>query len=207
MAARRLEIHAGTPNPRTVKAVVEVLRSGGIVAYPTDTIYGLGCDITDKKAVERLYWARDLDRRHPLAFVCADLKHISRYAWVSDWQYKTMRRLVPGPFTFVLEASREVPNHMMVKKRREVGIRVPDHAVPLALVGELGNPIVSTSCGVDPETELALADADAIEASLGSKIDLILDAGPCGTEPSTVLSLLGDTVEVVRQGKGDPGEV
>lgn len=200
--AKRIEIHAATPNRRTIQEAVEVLRRGGIVAYPTDTIYGLGCDITDRKAVERLYRVRDLDPKHPLSFLCEDLTHISAFAFLSRWQYKTMKRLIPGPYTFVLPANRDVPKHM-VKKKREVGIRVPDHAVPTALVRELGRPIISTSCGLDPETDEPLEDPDVIEEVLGNSIDLILDAGPLVSGPSTVVSLLEDEARILREGIGD----
>lgn len=199
---KRVQIHASTPNRRTIQQAVDVLRCGGIVVYPTDTIYGLGCDITQKAAVERLYRIRDLSPKKPLAFMCTDLKHIADFAFVSNLQYRTMKRLIPGAYTFVLPASRDVPKHM-VQKKREVGIRVPAHAVPLALVEALGNPIITTSCGEDPETELPLADPDDIVRELGSKVDLFLDAGYGGMEPSTVVSLLGDEVTVLRQGLGE----
>lgn len=198
---RRLEIRPEHPNPRVIRQVVEVLAGGGIVAYPTDTVYGLGCDIRDKGAVEKLYRIRDLDEKKRLSFVCADLKDIARYAWVSDWQYRVLRRYLPGPYTFVLQASREVPRHL-IRNKREVGIRVPDHEVPMELVLALGSPIVSTSCGIDPETETTLNDPDRIAAVLGSRIDLILDAGPGGLEPSTVIRLIDDVLEVVRAGAG-----
>ena len=199
---KRVQIHVPTPNRRTIQQAVEVLRGGGIVVYPTDTIYGLGCDITQKKAVEKLYRIRDLSPKKPLAFMCKDLKHIADFAFVSNFQYRTMKRLIPGAFTFVLPASREVPKHM-VQKKREVGIRVPDHAVPLALVEALGHPIITTSCGENPETDLPLADPEAIVRELGDSVDMFLDAGYGGMEPSTVVSLLGDEVEVLRQGLGE----
>jgi tRNA threonylcarbamoyl adenosine modification protein (Sua5/YciO/YrdC/YwlC family) len=199
---RRVQIHVPTPNRRTIQHAADVLRAGGIVVYPTDTIYGLGCDITQKEAVARLYRIRDMSPKKPLAFMCRDLKHISDFAFVSNFQYRTVKRLIPGAFTFVLPASREVPKHM-VQKKREVGIRVPDHPVPMALLEVLGHPIITTSCGEDPETGLPLADPDAIVRELGGKADLFLDAGYGGMEPSTVVSLLGDEVEVLRQGSGE----
>lgn len=199
---KRVQIHVPTPNRRTIQQAAEILRHGGIVVYPTDTIYGLGCDFTKKDAVERLYRIREFSPKKPLAFMCRDLKHIADYAFVSNFQYRTMKRLIPGAFTFVLPASREVPKHM-VQKRREVGIRVPDHPVPMALLEALGNPIITTSCGDDPETGLPLADPEAIVRELGTKADLFLDAGFGGMEPSTVLSLLADDVEVLRQGVGE----
>lgn len=198
---KRLQIHEDTPHSRTIRQAVDILRGGGILVYPTDTIYGLGCDITNKAAVQKLYQIRGFDPKKPLAFLCKDLKDISNYAWVSKWQYKTMKRLIPGPYTFVLEASREVPKHM-VKKKKEVGIRVPAHAVPLALIEELGNPIITTSCGDDPETGLPLQDPDSIERVLGRRVDCLLDAGFGTVDPSTVVRLIGDEVEVLREGRG-----
>lgn len=198
---KRIFVHPETPNPRTIRQACDALRAGGIVVYPTDTIYGLGCDITNKAAVERLYRVRELDPRKPLSFLCRDLKHIADFAWLSKWQYKTMKRLVPGPYTFVLPASREVPKHM-VKKKKEVGIRVPNHAVPQALLAELGNPIITTSCGEDPDLGLPLADPDRIELLLGNQVDFFLDGGYGGAEPSTVLRLIDDEVEVLREGAG-----
>lgn len=200
---KRVQIHVPTPNRRTLQEAVDILRGGGIVIYPTDTIYGLGCDITNKAAVERLYRVRDLNPKKPLAFMCKDLKHIADFAFVSNFQYRTMKRLVPGAFTWVLHASREVPKHM-VQKKKEVGIRVPDHPVPLQLVELLGNPIITTSCGENPDTGLPLADPDVIASELGSKADFLLDAGYGGVEPSTVVSLLDDQVVVLREGQGDP---
>lgn len=198
---KRVLVHAQTPNPRTIRQAGDVLRSGGLVIYPTDTVYGIGCDMTRKDAVELLYRRMGLDDRKPLAFMCRDLKHISDFAWISDWQYKTMRRLVPGPYTFVLAASRDVPKHM-VAKRREVGIRVPDHAVPQALLEDLGHPIITTSIGLDEDTGLPLMDPDQIEAELDKVADFFLDCGYGGSEPSTVLSMMGDVAEVLREGAG-----
>lgn len=203
---KRVLVHCETPNPRTIRMAVEALRSGGLVIYPTDTIYGLGCDITNKAAVERLYRLRGFDPRKPLAFMCKDLKHISDFAWISKWQYKTMRRLVPGPFTVILTASREVPKHM-VKKKKEVGIRVPSHAVPKALVEELGNPIITTSLGVDPDTDLPLQDPDQIESEFRGKVDFFLDGGYGGVDPSTVVSPIDDEVTVLREGAGSVEEL
>jgi tRNA threonylcarbamoyl adenosine modification protein (Sua5/YciO/YrdC/YwlC family) len=172
-----------------------------MVIYPTDTIYGLGCDITNKAAVERLYRVRGFDAKKPLSFLCRDLKHISDYAWLSKWQYKIMRRLLPGPYTMVLPASREVPKHM-VKKKKEVGIRIPYHEVPKALLAELGNPIITTSLGEDPDTELPYQDPDEIEQVFRHDVDFFLDAGYGGIDPSTVIKLVDDEVEVLRQGIG-----
>ncbi len=193
----RLEIRAEHPEPRKIAKAVEIMRDGGVIAYPTDTVYGLGCDITSKKAIERIYQMKRLKPDQPLAFVCADLGDLSKYAVVSDRTYRMMRRLTPGPYCFILEATREVPRILQMK-RKTVGIRVPHHEVALALVRELGNPIVSTTASRDGETLNDPADID--EAYPG--VDLILDAGYGGLVPSTVLDVSGDEVIIVREGAG-----
>src|SRR5262245_41001462 len=145
MAVRRLEVHPTHPEPRKIKQAVEVLRDDGVIVYPTDTVYGLGCDVTSKRAVERVYQLKRMKEDHLVAFVCADLGDIARYAVVDDRAYRVMKRLLPGPYTFILQATRDAPRTVMQKKRKTVGIRIPNHPVALALVKELGSPIVSTS--------------------------------------------------------------
>jgi tRNA threonylcarbamoyl adenosine modification protein (Sua5/YciO/YrdC/YwlC family) len=193
----RLEIRADHPEPRKIAKAIEVMRDGGVIAYPTDTVYGLGCDITSKKAIERVYQMKRMKADQPLAFVCSDLGDLAKYAVVSDRTYRMMRRLTPGPYCFILEATREVPRILQMK-RKTVGIRVPHHEVALALVRALGNPIVSTTASKDGETLNDPADID--EAYPG--VDLILDAGYGGLVPSTVLDVSGEDVVVVREGAG-----
>jgi tRNA threonylcarbamoyl adenosine modification protein (Sua5/YciO/YrdC/YwlC family) len=193
----RLEINAQHPEPRKVQRAVEVLRDGGVIAYPTDTVYGIGCDITQKKAIDRVYAIKRMKPDQPLAFICPDLGDLAKYALVDDRTYRLMRRLTPGPYCFILEASREVPRILQMK-RKTVGIRVPHNEVALALVRALGNPIVSSTASRDGE---ALSDpADIDEAFPG--LDLILDAGYGGLTPSTVLDVTGADVVVVREGAG-----
>jgi tRNA threonylcarbamoyl adenosine modification protein (Sua5/YciO/YrdC/YwlC family) len=199
MAAPLLAVDLEHPQPRHLQRAVEILESGGLIAYPTDSYYGVGCDLFSKKAIERLYALKQRDRKKPLAFLCPDLSDVAKYAHVSTFAYRTMRHLTPGPFTFVLEATRTVPD-MMLTKQKQVGIRVPDSAIAQKLAQLLGRPLVTTSA-TDPEG-LALTDPREIKERLGHGLDLILDAGILPSEPSTVVSLIDDQIEVLRQGKG-----
>jgi tRNA threonylcarbamoyl adenosine modification protein (Sua5/YciO/YrdC/YwlC family) len=194
-----LEVNADHPQPRHVQRAVEVLSKGGVIAYPTDTYYGLGCDLGSKKGIERLYQLKGRDKKKPLSFLCPDLSDVAKYGHVSNFAYRTMKGLTPGAFTFILEATRLVPDAMM-SKQKQVGIRVPDSAIAREIAAALGRPIVTTSA-TDSEGE-PLTDARDIKESLGHGLDLILDGGVRLMEPSTVVSLIGDSIEVLRQGKG-----
>ena len=194
-----LEVDPIRPSPRHIEQAAKVLEAGGLIAYPTDTYYGLGCDLHSKKAIDRLYGVKNRDRKKPLAFLCHDLSDVSRYALVSNFAYRTMKQLTPGPFTFVLEATKYVPD-MMQSKQRQVGIRVPQAPLMLAIAEKLGRPIVTTSA-TNSDGEV-LTDAKDIKENLGNRLDLILDGGVQPNEPSTVISLIGDVIEVLRQGKG-----
>lgn len=194
-----LEVDPVHPQPRSVERAAKVLEDGGLIAYPTDTYYGIGCDLLSKKAIDRLYGIKNRDRKKPLAFLCPDLSDVARYAKVSNFAYRTMRQLTPGPFTFVLEATRLVPD-MMQTRQKQVGIRVPQAPLMLAIAAKLGRPIVTTSA-TDMDGRV-LIDARAIKEALGHRLDLILDGGPQEEEPSTVVSLIDDQIEVLRQGKG-----
>lgn len=200
MAAPILEVDAEHPNPRHLQRALDVLESGGLLAYPTDTYFGIGCDLANKKAIDRLYQLKERDRKKPLSFLCPDLSDVAKYAHVSNFAYRTMRHLTPGPFTFILEATRSVPE-MMMTKQKQVGIRVPDSELARELARRLGRPIVTTSA-TDRDGNV-LVDAKEIKDQLGHGLELILDAGVQQNEPSTVVSLLGDSVEVLRQGKGE----
>ncbi len=193
-------INNQNPQMRLICKAVDVLRGGGIVIYPTDTVYGMGCDLFNKKGIERIYEIKRRDRKQPLSFICSDLKDISRYAQVSDGAYKIMKRLLPGPFTFILNASRSVPK-IILPKRQTTGIRVPDNRICQALVGEMGSPIISTSVK-DGDGEL-LSDPRIIEELYGKRVDMIIDGGIIAATPSSVISLLDEGVEVIRIGKGD----
>jgi len=199
LAAPILEVDIQHPQPRHVTRAVEVLERGGLIAYPTDTYYGLGCDLMSKKAIERLYQLKGRDKKKPLSFLCPDLSDVAKYAHVSNFAYRTMKGLTPGAFTFILEATRVVPE-MMMSKQKQVGIRVPAAPLARALAAGLGRPLITTSAS-DDEGEL-LIDAKDIKEKLGHGLDLILDGGVTLIEPSTVVSLIGDSLEVLRQGKG-----
>ena len=195
-----LSINNQNPQPRLIKRAVEVLREGGIIIYPTDTVYGLGCDLSNKKGIERIYELKRRNKKKPLSFVCSDLKHISHYAKVTDYAYKTMKRLLPGAYTFILEASRLVPK-IILPKRSTTGIRVPDNQICLALVRESGQPIISTSVKTADGEDLG--DPHAIKEYFDRVVDLIIDGGNIIPEPSSVISLVDDNIEIIRIGKGD----
>lgn len=195
-----IDINPINPQLRLIRKVVAILRQGGVVAYPTDTVYGIGCDILNKKAIARVYQIKQRHKFQPFSFICSGLTNISYYAKVSNYAYKTMRRLLPGPYTFILEGSRQVPK-MMLTKRKTAGIRVPDHAICLALVAELGNPIISTSA-TKPDGSV-MHDPSIIHDFYGSRLDAVIDGGPVAGQPSSVISLIDDIPEVVRQGQGD----
>lgn len=195
--ATRLHMRDTHPEPRKVAMAVDVLRKGGVIVYPTDTVYALGCDIMQKKAIDRIYQIKGMPKDHPVAFICPDLAELSRYAMVDDRAYRLMRRLLPGPYTLILESTREVPRKLMLK-RKQVGIRIPAHDVPTAIVRELGHPIVSTSAVWNGEQ---LNDPDELMDRFRS-VDMVIDAGWGGIDPSTVLDLTGGEIEVVREGAG-----
>ncbi len=200
VSARILPIHPEHPEPHRVHRAAALLAGGGLIAFPTDSFYGLGCDLGSRPAIDRLYRLRGLDRRRPLSIICGGLAEISRYAKVSNFAFRALKRMTPGPFTFILESTREVPEALETRQRT-VGIRIPNAPIALALVEALGRPIVSTSAaGADGEP---LIDPQEILETFGHGLDLIVDAGCQLHEPSTVLSLVGDEVHVLRQGKGE----
>ncbi len=194
------EINPINPQPRLIKQVAEILEKGGLISYPTDTYYGIGCDITNKKAIERIYQLKQRHKSKPFSFICADLKDIALYAKVSNYAYKTMRRLLPGPYTFILEGTKLVPK-MMLTKRKTAGIRVPNNQICIDLVHRLGNPILSTSA-TTPDGEV-FQDASLIHDFFGSRLDAVIDGGPVPGEPSSVISLIDDEPEVIREGVGE----
>ncbi len=196
---KRIEIHPKNPQIRNLKAATEVLKDGGLLIYPTDSVYGLGCDLLNKNAVEKIYRIKGNDKRKLLSFICPDLKGIAEYAYVSNAAYKVMRHLLPGPFTFILNATRQVPK-ILLEKRKTVGIRVPDNAVCQGLLSEFGHPIISTSARM--ADQVFLNDPDQIESTFENLADLFLDSGPGGLEPSTVIDFTQDEPVVIRQGKG-----
>lgn len=200
--ATMIEIHPQDPQPRKVQSVVEIMRAGGLVAYPTDSSYAFGCHIGDKKAMDRIHTIRRTDKRHNFTLVCADLAEISLYAKVENWAYRMIKSMTPGPYTFVLPATREVPKRLQNPKRRTIGIRVPDHRLVQDMIQTLGEPIMSSTLSL-PGDDLPLTDPREIERRIGHQIEAIIDAGPAGVEPTTVLDLSSGTVEILRLGRGD----
>jgi tRNA threonylcarbamoyl adenosine modification protein (Sua5/YciO/YrdC/YwlC family) len=197
-----LSIHPKNPEPRTVRRAAELLSAGGIVIYPTDTVYGLGCSVEDKDAIGRIHLIKRQRTDKPFSFVCSDLKHISEYARVSNAAFKIMKHLIPGPYTFILPAARmKRLSRILESKRKTVGIRVPDSAVTLALVRELGHPILSTSV-TDNDGEI-MNDPRRIAERYLNLVDLIIDGGVLVSQPSTVLDLTQERPKIVRRGAGD----
>lgn len=195
-----LEINTVHPQPRKINQLVETLRNDGVIIYPTDTVYGLGCDIGSKKALDRVRKIKKIDNKRHLAFVFSDLKLISQYAQVTDWAYKILKKFLPGPYTFVMEATRLVPK-IVLTKRNEVGIRIPDNVVCQEMIKELGNPILSSSVRM-PDDQL-LDEPREMERMYKGQVDIVVDGGVFLPEPSSVISLIGDEIVVLREGKGD----
>lgn len=193
-------INPENPQQRLIGQVAQILTDGGLIAYPTDTYYGIGCDILNKRAIEKIYQLKQRSQNQPFSFICADLKNISRYAKVSNYAYKTMRRLLPGPYTFILTGSKLVPK-IMLTKRKTAGIRVPANNICLALAEALGNPVISTSA-TTPGGEV-LHDPSLIHDHFGSRLDAVIDGGPVPGMPSSVVSLEGDVPLIIREGLGD----
>ncbi|MDW7644596.1 MAG: L-threonylcarbamoyladenylate synthase [Desulfuromonadales bacterium] len=195
-----LSINPINPQQRLVNRVVECLKQGGVIVYPTDTIYGIGCDIFNKKGVKKIYQIKQRDPRKPFSFICSDLSDVANYAQVSNFAFKTMKRNLPGPYTFVLEATRIVPD-LLTTKQKTVGIRIPDNPIAQAIVKELGHPLVTTSVNISGEEPIH--DPAEIEKSLGKMVDMVVDGGVLLGDASTVISLIDDQVEILRQGSGD----
>ncbi|HEN20997.1 MAG TPA: threonylcarbamoyl-AMP synthase [Desulfobacteraceae bacterium] len=189
-----LSINPDNPQQRLIDRVTEVLENGGLIAYPTDTFYGIGCDLYNKKGIQLIYRLKNRPLNKPFSFICDSLKEISRYAIVSNYAYKTMNRFLPGAYTFILEGTRLVPK-IMLSKRKTVGIRIPDNRICLAIVQTFGRPIISTSAGYD--------DPFSLKDSFGAYLDIIIDGGELFASPSSVISLIDDKPEVIREGKGD----
>ena len=195
-----IKINQQNPQLRLIHKVVEILKKGGIVVYPTDTYYGIGCDIMNKKAIENIYQLKQRNKSKPFSFICSGLKNISNYAKVSNYAYKTMKRLLPGPYTFILEGSRLVPK-IMLTKRKTAGIRVPDNPICLSLVNELENPLLTTSATMPDGT--VFHDASLIHDFFGKRVGAVIDGSIVPGRPSSVISLIDDIPEIIRKGMGD----
>lgn len=199
--AQHFVIHPTHPQHRLLVQAARIIREGGVIAYPTDSCYALGCHTGDKAAMERIRRIRQVDDRHHLTLMCRDLSEIAVFARVDNAQYRLLKRLTPGSYTFILEATRELPRRILHPRRKTIGIRVPDHPVAHALLAELNEPLLSATA-ILPEDEQALSDAGELRGRLEHDLDLVLDSGPCGTEPTTVIDLTTAEPQILRQGRG-----
>jgi tRNA threonylcarbamoyl adenosine modification protein (Sua5/YciO/YrdC/YwlC family) len=201
--AQYFRIHPATPQPRLIQQAASIIRGGGVAVYPTDSCYALGCQIGDKAAMQRIRQIRGVDERHHFTLVCRDLSEIANYARVDNVQYRWLKANTPGAYTFILPATKEVPNRLQHPKRKTVGLRVPEHAVTQALLHELGCPLASVTLQF-PDEGLPVSAVDEIRDRLERQVDLVIDAGGCGLEPTTVIDLSMGAPELLRRGKGDP---
>lgn len=195
-----ISIHPDHPQPYKIDQVVQSLKNGGIIAYPTDTTYGIGCSIFNKRGIERIYLMKEREKKKPFSFICSSLSEVTRFARVSNVAFKYLKRYLPGPYTFVLEATREVPD-LLLTRQKTVGIRIPDNRICLDLVTALGNPIVTTSANLSGEEPVC--DPFLIEEAFGKQLDYVIDGDLLTTDVSSVISLVGDVPEVLRVGLGD----
>lgn len=200
--AQYFSVHPEQPQPRLIRQAAEILRAGGVAAFPTDAAYSLGCRVGDADAVARIRAIREVDERHHFTLMCRDLSEIATYARVEDWAYRLLRARTPGPYTFILPATREVPRRLQNPKRRTIGIRVPDHPVPLAILEELGEPIMSSTL-ILPGDPMPLNDPEQIYMRLRGQVDLVIESGNCSVEPTSVIDLIAGYPRVLRQGRGD----
>jgi tRNA threonylcarbamoyl adenosine modification protein (Sua5/YciO/YrdC/YwlC family) len=199
--AQYFSVHPDDPQPRLIRQAVDIIRAGGVIAYPTDSCYALGCHIGDKAAMEKIRRIRDVDERHHLTLVCRDLSEIGQFAKVDNVQFRLIRTNTPGSYTFILRATRDLPRRLLTP-RHTIGVRIPDHAVALALLEGLGEPLLSSTL-ILPAHGVALNDAAEIRRHLEHQLDLVIDSGPCNGEVTTVIDLSGDAPRLVREGKGD----
>jgi len=197
-----LEIHPENPQPRLIARAAEVFRTGGVVVYPTDSSYALGCQIGEKNALDRIRMLRRVDDKHNFTLVCRDLSEIATYARIDNSAYRQLKSLTPGPYTFIYQATKQVPRRLLHPKRRAIGIRVPDAPIVRALLAELDQPILSTTL-ILPGDQSPLNDPYEIRETIGHCVDLVIDGGHCGSEPTTVVDMTQDPPVLVRAGKGD----
>ena len=197
-----VEIHPENPQQRLLNPIVDVIHRGGVIAYPTDSVYALGCHIGDKQAMDRIRTIRCLDKHHNFTLICRDLSELSTYARVDNVVFRALKAATPGPFTFVLKASSEVPRRLMHPKRKTIGIRVPQSPIVMAMLDSLQEPMMSVTLMM-PEDEYPMTDAYEINQHLGSQVDIVIDGGFCGMEPTTVVDMTEDTPAILRQGAGN----
>ena len=199
--AQFFSIHSDNPQLRLIRQAVNIVRAGGIIVYPTDSCYALGCHLGDKAAMTRIRTIREVDDKHHFTLVCRDLAEISHYAKIDNSQYRLLKATTPGNYTFILQASREVPRRLQNPKRNTIGLRIPQHPVVQALLEELGEPLLSSTL-ILPADDLPLNDAEEIRERLEHHVELVMDAGPCGIDMTTVIDLTSDVPELIREGKG-----
>lgn len=197
-----LQIHPVNPQPRLISQAVAIVRHGGVIVYPTDSCYALGCHIGDKAAMERIARIRRLDPGHNFTLVCRDLSDLSTYARVGNQEFRLLKSLTPGPYTFILTASHEVPRRLQNPRRKTIGLRIPDQPIVHALLEALDEPLMSVTL-ILPDSSQPLSDPEEMRERLGNQVDAIIDGGNCGGEPTSIIDLTGDVPRVVRQGKGD----
>jgi len=195
-------IHPVNPQRRLIKQAVEMIKQGALVVYPTDSCYAFGCHLGDKEALERIRRIRQVDEKHNFTLVCRDLSELSNYAYVDNTMFRLLRNYTPGPFTFILRASKEVPRRMQVAKRKTIGLRIPDHPVALDLLEALGEPLMSSTL-ILPGDETPMTDPEDMRERLVHQVDLIIDGGNCGFEPTTVVNMVDSSYDILRQGKGE----
>ena len=195
------QIHPENPQLRLIRGAVDIIKQGGVVVYPTDSCYALGCQIGDKKAVDRIRQIRQLDDKHNFTLMCRDMGEMSEYGMIDNIAYRLIKSITPGPYTFILPAMKSVPKRLLHPKRKTIGVRVPDHPIALALLEELGEPILSSTLLL-PGEEYPMIDPYDMKDSIGSQVDLVIDGGYCGMEPTSVIEILDDGPVLVRRGKG-----
>ena len=200
--AQFFHIHPDNPNARLIKQAATLLREGAVIVYPTDSGYALGCHLEDKEAVTRIRQIRNLDEQHHLTLVCRDLSELANYARVDNVQFRLLKNNTPGAYTFILQATKEVPRRLQHPKRSTVGVRIPDHPVALALLQELGEPLLSSTL-IMPDADYPLTDVGEIREQLESRVDLVIEGGAVGLEPTTVIDLTGAAPQLLRAGRGD----
>lgn len=196
-------IHPDNPQPRLIKQAVAIIQQGGVIVYPTDSAYAIGCQLANKHALDRIRQIRKLDEKHNFTLICRDLSEISTYAFVDNTAFRLLKANTPGPYTFILKATHEVPRRLMHAKRSTIGLRIPDSKIVQELLHELNEPLMSVSL-VLPDQEYPLVDAKEIYDSLGRQVDLVINGGSCGSTPSTIVDLVDGTPKIIRVGKGDP---
>ena len=196
-----IKLYEDNPNPREILEIVKILKDGGVIVYPTDTLYAFGCDITNAKAVEKICAIKNIDPvKMPLSFVCSNISHVSNYSFIDNKLFKILKSCLPGPFTFLLKGNSNLPK--LFKKKNVVGIRIPDNKIALAIVEALGNPILSSSVPINEDEIEYSTDPELIEEFFGSRVDCVIDAGIGETEPSTIIDCTGEDMEIKRKGKG-----